>query len=79
MAALQHRGLVPRTLRELRHDQGLSLTDVSRSSGVSRGHLSMIERGRMVATADEACAISVALGLPMVLETRSMLVIEVDA
>lgn len=63
-----------RTLRELRLELGLTLKQVQERTGLHKGTLSQIERGRIVASPDEARAISVALGFPM--ETRTVLVFE---
>jgi len=51
------------TLRQLRVRAGLSIRDLERACGVSRGALSMIERGQLVATVAQADAVAVALGL----------------
>lgn len=54
----------PRTLREIRKRAGLSLTALGEASGVSPAVLSQIERGRLVATTEEADRIALALKLP---------------
>lgn len=61
MAAKQRPPL--KTLRELRLEQGMTMPDLADRSGISRGTLSMIERGRMVATPDELLRLSAVLGL----------------
>lgn len=68
---------VPRTLRELRIERGLSLRETAALTGLHRGVISQIERGRLVARADEMRALQEAIGLP--LETRVMLVSDVTS
>lgn len=63
-----------RTLRELRLELGLTLRDVQARTGLHKGALSQIERGRLVASPREARLISQALGFQ--LETRTVLVYE---
>lgn len=60
-----------RTLRDIRVGQGMRLTELSRLTGLNRGLLSMIERGRMVATPRELQVLSEALGVD-VLENRTV-------
>lgn len=64
-----------KTLRELRIEQGLTLPELANRSGISRGTLSMIERGRMVANPDERARLSAVLGLQP-LENRMQVVYE---
>lgn len=64
-----------RTLREIRVGQGMRLSELANRSGLNRGTLSMIERGRMVASPEELVAIADALGVDR-LETRSIPVAE---
>lgn len=52
-----------RPLRELRIDHGLSLRALAAAAGIDRAIISQIERGRMVATIEEAAKLSTALGL----------------
>lgn len=63
-----------RTLRELRLELGLTLRQVQERTGLNKGTLSQIERGRLVASPNEALLISLALGFQ--LETRTLLVYE---
>lgn len=65
-----------RTLRELRLELGLTLKQVQERTGLHKGTLSQIERGRLVASPREAALISRALGFQM--ETRTVLVYEAD-
>lgn len=65
-----------RTLRELRLELGLTLKQVQERTGLHKGTLSQIERGRLVASPKEARLISQALGFRM--ETRTVLVYEAD-
>lgn len=65
-----------RTLRELRLELGLTLKQVQERTGLHKGTLSQIERGRLVASPREAGLISRALGFQM--ETRTVLVYEAD-
>ena len=53
-----------RPLRELRHDRGLSIRGLETAAGVNRAVISQIERGRLVATAEEADRLDAALDLP---------------
>ena len=67
-----------RHLREIRLELGRSLGDLSRDAGVAKPTLSLIERGRAVATTDQAIAIAEALELePGSLSIRTLLVLEV--
>lgn len=63
-----------RTLRELRVEQGLSLRELAEASGVNKGTISQIERGRLVATRAELDAIAAILDRP--LEVRTLVVYE---
>lgn len=57
-------------LRDERHNQGRTLTDVADRAGVSVGYLSEIERGRKDVSSDVLTAVTGALdvSLPVVLE-----------
>ncbi len=55
---------MPRTLREMRVQAGLTLRALSDLSGVAAPVVSQIERGRIVAEPHEAAKIASALGLP---------------
>lgn len=67
---------IPRTLRDLRVARGLSIRALEDASGVNRAIISQIERGRLVATPEEARKLGDALSLPGPLVTRTMLVHE---
>lgn len=67
-------GTMLRTLRELRVEQHLSLADPAEASGIDKGTLSRIERGRIVATPAELASIGKALGKQ--LEVRTLPVYE---
>lgn len=56
---------VPRTLRELRLDRGWKLAELAERSGLPVPTLSLIERGRFVATPAEINALAAALGMPL--------------
>ena len=64
-----------KTLRELRLDNGLTLPELAGAAGISKAALSMIERGRMVATTGELGALSSVLDVE--LENRMQVVAEV--
>lgn len=66
-----------RTLRDIRVGQGMRLTELSRLTGLDRGLLSMIERGRMVATPRELQVLSEALGVEP-LENRTVPCMEAE-
>lgn len=51
-----------RTLRELRIEQGITMPELADRAHISRGTLSMIERGRMIATPQERERLAAALG-----------------
>lgn len=51
-------------IKELRHEQGLSLTALADLAGLSKGHLSDIERGHCSATVKTLAAISEGLCVP---------------
>jgi DNA-binding XRE family transcriptional regulator len=74
----RHGGRVPappRTLRELRLAAGISLRELAETSGLQKGTLSQIERGRIVATKTEADQLATALGLdPGALENATLLI-----
>lgn len=53
---------VLRTLRELRLDRGWTLTHLAGLTGINKGTLSQIERGRIVADNDELYSLGLALG-----------------
>lgn len=63
-----------RTLRELRVDEHLSLAELAEKSGVNKGTLSQIERGRIVATPAELVSIGMVFGRQ--LEVRTLAVYE---
>lgn len=54
---------VGRALRELRHERGLTLEQLAREAGVSRSHLSDIERGAKEASSEVIRSIYQRLGL----------------
>ncbi len=51
-------------IRQLRQEKNMSLPELSRLSGISRGHLSDIERGRVVMTIGTLGSVAGALRLP---------------
>ena len=64
----------PHTLRELRLNAEMTLRDLAAASGLHKATISQIERGRLVATEQEADALAAALGHPAgALQTRPML------
>ena len=70
----------PATLRELRLRAGLSVRDLGEKADLHKGIVSQIERGRLVATQDEADKLAVALGYPAgALQTKPMLFLVEDA
>ncbi|MEV0917495.1 XRE family transcriptional regulator [Streptomyces sp. NPDC049967] len=56
---------VGRRLRALRHQQDLSLSELSRRSGVGKGTLSELESGRRNPTLETLYALATALGRPL--------------
>lgn len=52
-------------LQMLRADRGLSLRDLAKLTGISRGLLSLYERGRYVPTEDEMARLMVALDVQL--------------
>lgn len=50
-------------IRRYREKQDMSLTDLARSSGVSRGYLHLIEKGEQNPSQDKLAAIAKALGV----------------
>lgn len=70
-------GAMLRTLRELRVEHSLSLSELAAATGINKGTLSQIERGRIVATPAELAAIGAVLG--RVLEVRTLAVHEEHA
>lgn len=68
---------VARSLRQLRLERGMSLRDLAEACGISRGMLSLVERGLLLTTRQEADAIAAVLELPDgSLVTRTLLVLE---
>ncbi len=63
-----------RTLRELRVEQGISLRELAEATGINKGTLSGIERGRVVASRAELDRIGYILGRR--LEVRTLVVYE---
>lgn len=51
-------------IRQLRQERNISLPELSRLSGISRGHLSDIEHGRVVMTIGTLGSLAGALQLP---------------
>jgi transcriptional regulator with XRE-family HTH domain len=51
-------------IRQLRKEKNMSLLELSRASGISRGHLSDIERGRVVMTIGTLASLAGALQIP---------------
>ncbi len=64
------REAVGQELREERHRQERTLTDVAERAGVSTQYLSEVERGRKEASSEILGAVSGALGLRLVELTR---------
>ncbi|MET9587756.1 XRE family transcriptional regulator [Streptomyces sp. NPDC006539] len=56
---------VGRRLKRLRQDDGLSLSELSRRSGVGKGTLSELETGRRNPTLETLYALTTALGRPL--------------
>ena len=56
---------LPRKLRELRHDIGLSLRELARRTGIDPSALSRYERGLKTPRGDTVQTIAVALGMEM--------------
>ncbi|MBB1033149.1 helix-turn-helix transcriptional regulator [Dietzia sp. CQ4] len=54
---------VGQTLRELRRERGLTLEQLARNAGVSRSHLSDIERGNKEASSEVIRSVHQTLGL----------------
>ncbi|RDI73284.1 helix-turn-helix domain-containing protein [Gaiella occulta] len=67
-----------RTLREIRMGSRTTLRQLQDRTGINKGTLSQIERGRMVASPAELAAIADALGLDR-LENRTVPCFEADA
>lgn len=64
----------PHTLRELRLQRGWSLNDLAQLCEIPKAIISQIERGRMVATAQEADRLAAVFGYPPgALQTKPML------
>lgn len=59
------REAVGEVLREERHEQGRTLTDVADRAAVSVGYLSEIERGRKDVSSEVLGAVCDALGVPL--------------
>ncbi|MEL7539918.1 MAG: helix-turn-helix transcriptional regulator [Pseudomonadota bacterium] len=51
-----------RSVRKLRHEQGLSQDDLGEMSGLTRNYIGMIERDETSPTLDSVAAIAKALG-----------------
>ncbi len=51
-------------IRELRQERGMSLAVLADAAGLSRGHMSSVERGLVLITFSTVVAIARALGLP---------------
>lgn len=66
-----------KTLRELRLDAGITLPELADEAGISKATLSMIERGRVVATPAELALLSEQLDVR--LENRMQVVAEVES
>ena len=64
-----------KTLRELRLDYGVTLPELADEAGISKATLSMIERGRIVATPAELALLAGVLEVE--LENRMQVVAEV--
>ena len=56
---------VGRRLKQLRHDGGLSLSELSRRSGVGKGTLTELETGRRNPTLETLYALTTVLGCPL--------------
>ncbi len=54
---------LPLTLRELRHEKGLGLTEAAVRAGLHKGRLSELERGDRAATRHELTALEQAYGV----------------
>ena len=66
-----------RILREVRHERGLSLSELSFATGVARANLSQIETGLRCPTVREQRLVAAALGLPAErVSVRCYLVVE---
>jgi transcriptional regulator with XRE-family HTH domain len=64
-------------LRDVRHERGISISDLAEASGVARAHISQIENGLRCATVREQSLLAAALGIPKWRVTlRTYLVIE---
>lgn len=70
----RRKGTMLRTLRELRVEQGMSLAQLAEQSGINKGTLSGIERGRIVANPAELAQIGAVFGRR--LEVRTIAVYE---
>ena len=66
-----------KTLRELRLELGITLPELADEAGIPKATLSMIERGRVVATPAELALLSEQLDVK--LENRMQVVAEVPA
>ena len=64
-----------KTLRELRLNAGLTQPELAKRASIAQGTLSMIERGRVVATESELQRLSNALGARL---ESAMQVVEVQ-
>jgi ribosome-binding protein aMBF1 (putative translation factor) len=53
-----------RTLRELRHQRGVSLRDLEQQTGINRAAWSQIEHGRLLPDPRHLAALSAALDVP---------------
>jgi transcriptional regulator with XRE-family HTH domain len=51
-------------IRELREERGLSLVELAEASGVSKGHMSSVERGLVLVTLETIMAAAKGLGVP---------------
>ena len=51
-------------IRELRKERGMSLVELADAAGLSRGHLSSVERGLVLITVGTVVATARALGIP---------------
>jgi len=61
-----------RTLREIRLERGFSIREFAQVSGVSKGTVSLVERGRLIPTEAEQDAFERTLGVRF--DCRTMLV-----
>ena len=57
--------LVGARIRELRTERGISAASLARKTGISRGHLSSIERGLVVINVATLDTVARALGVPL--------------